>query len=161
MSILLAIGCVGGAHWPPSAASSKDIRSLPASQRDVRAIGLSSDEIVTLVQRLSALEYLFVNSTSEVTDESIKQISHLTELRQLVVDDASRVTDDAIRDIAAMPKLRELILDKAMLLTDRSLDTLSGNNRLEILYIFGARGLSAEAKAAVIRRLPHCEVRFE
>jgi hypothetical protein len=63
-------------YWPPAVSSLEEIEALPPTQRDLRAIAIDDTRLMAIARHLPMLDYLFINSNSQVTDIGIRVLCH-------------------------------------------------------------------------------------
>ena len=157
----MLVSCDRGTHWPPAVSSAEEVRALPEDQKDLRGIDCGDDQVRAVAERLTRLEYLYLNSNSPVSDSGVASMKSLTSLRQLVIENASNLTDASAEVFGSMPALRELMLEKAERLTDAALIPLARNSKLRRIYLGGSTSLTPAGVDQLRRSLPGCEVRTE
>jgi len=101
-----------------------------------------------------ALKTLQISMCKNITDNGITSVSYLTALQHLDISQLSTITDFGISQISKkLHRLKWLNLNGCILLTDRSLNYLSRCKRLQYLDITQCPELSNEGVIAL--DLPH------
>jgi hypothetical protein len=148
-------------YWPPAVSSLEEIETLPPTQRDLRAIAIDDTRLMAIARHLPMLDYLFINSNSQVTDSGIGSLTSLRHLRQLVILNATALTDNAIAVLVGLPSLRELIIERCPHITDASLNALVARGSFSALQLRDCPKLTAEAKQRARTAMPTCRIFFE
>jgi hypothetical protein len=154
------VGCRPVSYWPPAVTSARDILALPATQSDLRGIGLGDEDLRLIAEQFPDLDYLYLNSDSTISDAGVAHLGRAEKLRQVVITNGSRLSDAGVHTLASLPGLRELIIEVAPNLTDASLSVLADKKQLRIVQLIRCPGLNEPAKAHLREVLPRCEIHF-
>ena len=152
--LLVAGGC---GHWPPVVDKARDIARLSADEPEVRARGLSDDDIPQLRQLTNLQNLDFYGGcaveTAKISDAGLKALSEIpfTRLGRLSLGYCDRITDAGMTHLARMKTVRWLSLMACPNITDNGLSNLTAMTTLDALDLRGCPRITDRGLAHLAR----------
>jgi hypothetical protein len=101
---------------------------------------------------------LDLGGCSLLTDEGLTHLAGLTALESLMLSRCERVTDQGLKCLSGLTGLKILSLNGCKRLTDSGLASLHGLAALQSLYLVGCEGLTDIGLKRLQASLPRCKV---